>query len=270
MSVITNNEAAITFGKDAAKNWATAQSKGDAGDALATCALYLAHYTMTFTATVARKGSDIDETVDFTVADLATPLFNADGSKDIKAMAARTATLAKRVFEIDTLNNAIKTRLSRCIERAIYLANAIGDVDDFADKVTIKANKLVVPYGLVHEAPVVGVDSDNEIAIHDAMKDKAVSLDGKNGNSLAELSKRARPKATPRAAAATDDKSKAASLAESVKFVHAIMLQQIDPSADETDVALSSDLRRMLFELQTTVAAYFTVDPIEGEEKKAA
>lgn len=268
MSVITNNDAAITFGKDAAKNWATAQSKGDAGDALATCALYLAHYTMTFTATVSRKGSDIDETIDFTVADLASPLFNADGSKDIKAMAARTATLAKRVFEIDTLNNAIKTRLSRCIERAIYLANAIGDVDDFADKVTIKANKLVVPYGLVHEAPVEGVDSDNDIAVHDAMKDKLVSLDGKNGNSLAELSKRARPKATPRAATAPANKGD--SLVESVKFVHAIMLQQIDPAADETDVALSSDLRRMLFDLQVTLGAYFVADPIEGEEKKAA
>ncbi len=64
--------------------------------------------TVTLTAQIERKGSEIVETKDFTLSSLVTPLFNADGSRDDIAMSARSAAVAKTIFGIVELDNAIK------------------------------------------------------------------------------------------------------------------------------------------------------------------
>ena len=266
MTAINNNTAnVLNIGSEAARRWTLSSTHGEAGDANAIVALVYAERMLTFTATVERKKEDTTEQFDFSVLDLATPLYNNDGSKDTRAMAARTLALSSRLFGIEELTNAIKTRLARSIKAAVYLINALKHLSDeeLQEAVCIKGGKLVAPYGLVKPAPAEDA-SDNEKIIYEAMKDKPLSLDGKDGASLAELNKRAAPPKATRAAG--ENKSDGASFNASLAFVSAIVSQQINEEADETEIALSNEQRRALFALSQHIAAYFAADPIEEEE----
>jgi hypothetical protein len=275
-----NNNTAETFqfGKEAARLWGLSIERGEAGDANAIMALVHADRTLTFEATVERKDSDTHEAFEFDILSFSEPYYNNDGSKDTRKMSARTACLAERLFGITELTNAIKQRLARSLKCAVYVLSSLKDMEDeqlFA-AVTLKGNKLVVPNELVRVEPNETA-SENEKAIYEAMKGRPLVLDGKDKASLAELSRRANPPKANRAAG--DDKTKGASFVSSVKFVTAIVQQQLSEDAPENavaDVALSDDARRELFRLAQYIAAYFTADPLEEteeenkEDKKAA
>lgn len=277
MTIIQNNANVEAIGKEAARRWGLRDEHGSAGDANAICALVYADRTMTFTANVQRK--DSVETFDFDVKSLATPLFNNDGTKDTKAMSARTDALLLKLFGIEERTNAINTSLARCIKSAVYLIDAVADVEldaligfkdadgkDVPGIVSMKAAKLVVPYGLVMKAPAEDA-SDNDKAVYEVMKEKPLVLDGKNGASLAELGKRANPPKAKRAAGDSDKgNDQGASFAGSLEFVRAIVQQNSNPDADESEVALSDELRRNLFALAQDIAAYFAIDPLEDAE----
>jgi hypothetical protein len=277
----TNNNTAETFqfGKEAARLWGLSIERGEAGDANAIMALVHAQRTVNFDATVERKDTETVERFEFDILSFAEPYWNNDGSKDTRKMAARTACLAERLFGISELTNAIKQRLARSLKCAIYVLNSLKDMDDeqlFA-AVTLKGNKLVVPNELVRAEPSETA-SENEKAIYQAMKGRPLILDGKDKASLAELSRRANPpKQTARDG--KDNNTSGASFVNSVKFVTAIVQQQLSEDAPEnavSDVALSDEARRDLFKLAQYIAAYFTADPLEEveeapkEEKKAA
>jgi hypothetical protein len=267
MTNLNNNTGnVIALGLEAARRWKLAGEHGEAGDATAIVALYEAARTMTFTATVERKKDDIVETFDFEIADMLNPYYNNDGSKDTRKMAARTALLAERLFGITELTNAIKQRLGRTIMSAVYLANTFNKLDDeeYMARVALKGGKLTVPYGVV-AAPPAADASDNDKQFFAAMADKMVALDGKKGLSLAELGKRANPPKTGKRAAGAN-KDQGASLVSSIDFVTAIVLQQTNESSDESDVALTTENRRKLFNLASAIAAYFAADPLEDEE----
>jgi hypothetical protein len=268
---ISNSAAALQLGLEAARRWKLSGEHGEAGDATAIVALYGAARTMTFEATVERKKDETAETFNFEVQDMLTPYWNNDGSKDTRKMAARMAALAERLFGISELTNAVKQRISRTVMAAVYLHNQFAKLDDDAyfARVTLKAGKLNVPYGVVKEAP--GADaSDNDRAVFDAMKERNVALDGKQGLSLAELSKRANPPREQRAAGKAKDKG--ADFVASLDFVSAIVAQQLSTEASESDVGLNTDLRRKLFTLAQQISEYFAADPLEDEElgRKAA
>jgi len=262
----TNTAETFALGKEAARRWNLSSEHGEAGDANAIVALVHGQRVLTFDATVERKGSDTVESFDFDVLSFANPYWNADGSKDTRKMAARTAALASRLFGIEEMNNAIKQRIARTVKIAIYLINALADKTDeeLFEAVKLKGNKLVVPNELVRAVPSETA-SDNEKAIFEAMKGKDCVLDGKDKASIAELSRRANPPKAPRA---SDDSTKGSSFNASLDYVTAIVQQQLNPDADEADIALSDEQRRKLFSLAQYVAAYFSADPLEDEEEE--
>jgi hypothetical protein len=268
MTNISNTQETFQLGTEAARRWKLAGEHGDAGDANAIVALVHAQRVLNFDATVERKGKDEhDEAFEFDILSFADPYFNNDGSRDTRKMASRTACLAERLFGITELTNAIKQRLARTIKCAIYILQQCADMTDeqLFERVTLKANKLVVPYELVKAEPVETA-SDNEKAFHAAMKGKPLVLDGRDKNSLAELSRRANPPKTP-AAGANGSENKGASFVGSLKYVTAIVQQQLSESSDESEVGLNTDARRELFRLSQYIAAYFAADPLEEEEQ---
>lgn len=279
MTIKTNTQETFHFGKEAARLWGLSIERGEAGDANAILALVHAQRTVSFDATVERKGEQSQETFEFDVLSFADPYWNNDGSKDTRKMAARTAALALRLFDISEVTNAIKQRLSRSIKCAIYLLNACSHMadDELFAAITLKGNKLVVPNELVRVEPSETA-SENEKAIYEAMKGRPLILDGKDKASLAELSRRANPPKANRAAG--ENKDNGASFNTSVKFVTAIVQQQLVETDDENavaDVALSDEARRELFKLAQYISAYFSADPLEdteqetpADEKKAA
>jgi hypothetical protein len=259
----------IEIGREAGRRWNLSASHGDAGDANAIVALVHAQRTMEFDATVERKKDDTAEAFTFNVVDLATPYYNADGSKDTRKMAARTACLAERLFDIATLTNAIKQRIARAVKIAIYIINSTADMSDdvLFDSVKLKGSNLVVPHELVRAEPNETA-SDNERAFYEAMKGKALVLDGKDKASLAELSRRANPPKSDRAAG--EQKDKGASFVSSVDYITAVVAQQLDNGADESDIGLNNDARMKLFKLAQNIAAYFAADPLEETEVEPA
>jgi hypothetical protein len=262
---ITNSAETFQLGKEAARRWNLSAEHGDAGDANAIVALVHAQRVLTFNATVERKKDDTAEQFEFDILSFSEPYWNNDGSKDTRKMAARTACLAERLFGITDITNATKQRIARTVKCAVYLLNACSKMTDeelFA-AIALKGNKLVVPYDLVKAEPSEDA-SDNDKAFFAAMKGKPLVLDGKDKNSLAELSRRANPPSANRAAG--EDKTKGASFTASLHYVTAIVQQQMNTEADESDIALSSDARRELFKLSQYIAAYFAADPMEEDE----
>lgn len=274
-NVNSNMNVTLEAGKEAARLWGLSIKHGEGGDANAIAALVHAQRQITFTATVERKKEDTAETFDFDVLSLADPYWNNDGSKDTRKMSARNAALALRLFGIEELSNAIKTRLARCVKVAVYLINSLAALTDeqLIAAVYVEKNKLVVPYGLVAPEPNEDASAKDK-AVFAAMRNDSIALDGKDGLSLAELGKRANPPKANRAAGG--NKTDGASFGASVDFVAAIVQQQLDPNAEESDIALSDDMRRKLFSLAQSIASYFAADPLEdidfgqNDEAKAA
>lgn len=259
---------AIALGTEAARRWTLSTTHGEAGDSNAIVALVHAQRVIDFTATVERKKEEETESFEFDVLSFRDPYWNNDGSKDTRKMAARTSALALRLFGIDELTNAHKTRLSRCVKSAIYLLDSLSALEDdkLFEAVTLKGGKLVAPYGLVKPEPKEDA-SDNEKAIFEVMKEKPLTLDGKDDASLAQLSRRANPPSANRAAGEAKDKG--ASFASSVDYVTAIVRQWNNPEG-ETDSAPNKELEAKLFALSQEIAAYFVANPVEEAGKKAA
>lgn len=265
MTQNTNATQTFELAREAARRWRLAGEHGDAGDATAVVALVHADRTLEFDATVERKKDETEERFSFSVRDMAEPYWNNDGSKDTRKMAARTACLASRLFGIEEMDNAIKQRIARTVKIAIYLLNSCSEMSDeeLFNAVTIKSGKLVVPHQLVRPEPKEDA-SDNEKAIYEAMRGKPLVLDGRDKASLAELGRRANPPRADRAAG--ENKESGASFNASLRFVSAIVHQQLDESAQESEVALNTEQRRELFKLAQAISAYFAADPLEDEE----
>jgi hypothetical protein len=125
---------------------------------------------------------------------------------------------------------------------------------------------LVVPEGAIFAEPAE--DADDEVKSRYAkMIDEPRTLNGKDKASLAELGRRANPPKVERAAGGNGAGEKGASFIGSLHFVRAIVQQNANPNADESDIALSDDVRRELFALAQDIAAYFAIDPLESEEE---
>lgn len=279
MTELSNSQLVSEIGRKAATAWNEAAKYGDGGDALATHALYIASRMVTFEALVNRgtKAEPEIETIAFDFLEYDVEPRNNDGTVDTKLKSARTAAIAEHVFGLVDLDNASKQRISRASKMALYLARKYADDDDetFLARVSTRQMQvqraggksmttcLVVPEGAIFAEPAE--DADDEVKNrYKKMIDEPRTLNGKDKASLAELSRRANPPKATRAAG--ENKSSGASLEASIDFVTAIVLQNSNPDADESDVALSPALRRKLFVLSQQIAAYFVSDPLEDEE----
>jgi hypothetical protein len=270
---------AVEIGRKAATAWNEASKYGDGGDALATHALYIASRETVFEAQVNRgsKAEPEIETESFTLSEVATEPRNNDGSVDGKLKSARTVAIAQHVFGVAELDNAFKQRQARAIKLAMYLANMYRDDDDetYYNRVSTKTMQvaratgktmttcLVVPREALVAAPAEDAD-DIEKENYNNRRNEKTPLNGKDKASLAELSRRANP---PKAAIKGSDErnDKGASFIASLDFVSAIVLQNANPEADESEVGLGNDARRKLFTLAQNIAAYFAIDPLEDD-----
>lgn len=281
---ISNNTLAVEIGRKASTAWNEASKYGDGGDALATHALYIAARTDTFEAIVNRgtKAEPEYETESFTLSELSNEPRNNDGSVDGKLKTARTVAIAQHVFGVEELDNAFKQRLGRAIKMAMYLANLyVADEDeDYFARVSTKTMQvsrstgktmttcLVVPREALIAEPAEDAD-DIEKENYNNRRNEKTPLNGKDKASLAELSRRAAPKKETHKGADSKKSDQGASFVASIDFVNAIVMQNANPEADESDVALSNDARRKLFTLAQSIAAYFAIDPLEEESEEA-
>jgi hypothetical protein len=277
---ISNNANVSELGRKAAEQWTIAGSAGDGGDAIATHALYLAAFTMTFKAEVNRgsKAEPEIEVVEFELADVRNDPRNNDGTVDMKLKSARTVAIAETVFGISELDNAIKQRLGRAVKMALYLWDRYQKEEDFASLVSTRTVKtrhggrdkmttcLVVPNEAIYPEPAEDADEEDK-ARYQQLRRTPKTLNGKDKASLAELGKRANPPKAQRAAG-ENKTDKGATLLASIAFTRAIVQQNANSDADESEVGLSETLRRELFALAQDIAAYFAVDPMEDENEE--
>ena len=270
MSDNTNTIDIAALGAKAVQSWKAGDRENGKGDSLATFALINAWATTTFVATVkAVKKSDDDEVNSFDLAEHYnnTGCTNANGTKNVKLIAARTKAISEKVFGIADPDNAFKQRLARTLE---VVANVFRLGYDETNFTLNDKNQLRVPYPLLNAEPDDKA-SENERNMYDMLSDSVVALDGKNKNSMAELSRQVKPKIERSAKeGATPDKG--ASFLASVKFVSATITAVMGENAPDDMPAPTDEVRKEMHALFLALGDYFTADPVEDDQptKKSA
>lgn len=264
-----------SIGRRAVELWKSSDRDGSKAEGLAIFALFQAWHTMTFNASVVDKKGAIEIAESFDLAEYinrdSRHVQNSNGTKNIKLLNARTHSIADKVFGISKPTNADKQRINRALTAVLFLANEGYDETQVQ---LSKRNNLVVPFPAMNDEP--GDDaSDNDKKIYASMEGETWEITGKQGNSLAELQRRAKPKGDSRQGS-TGNSDKGQSFVTSIKFVSATIQSFLDEKAADDMPAPNKDTRKELFELQQRLAAYFKADPIEevksnkGRQSKAA
>jgi hypothetical protein len=271
---VLDNASVLDLGKRAFEYFRTADRDGAKGEAMATYCLWIAHNTMTFEADVTDRKGNIVETLRFDLAE-ANPhssgyvdLRNEDGSRNIKGIAARNAAIAKRVFGIEELSNADKTRIARCLKLVAFFQRSGLEME--AVKLS-KRNELIVPYEVMNAEPDEKATT-NERTVYERMVGTDHAIDGKHGNSLSELHRRANPPKERSAQSPDNDAQRAVSFFNSVKMVTAIITARNDENGDDKAAdgipAFGGELKANLWNLYQQLGSYFEADPIEEEEEE--
>ena len=267
MTIELENVPAISeLGTKAIELWRSSDRDGTKGNALAIAALYQAWHTTGFVARVLDKktGATIEESPFFLedyIEDKGTT--KADGKRDMKLVSARLSAISKRVFNVEEPDQTLKVRILKALKVVSHIASLGHNEDDVQ---LSKRNELMVPYTVMH-APPSAEAGTNEQKQYEMMKDQLLALDGKNGNTIASLERKAQPaKRTPQTQQAPVDP--VTTLTTSIKFVSAMVDKMIGDEENGSDFAPNEELRKLMFELQQKVASYFDADPMD--EKKVA
>lgn len=254
-----------SLGAKAVDAWKSSERNGAKGDALSIVALFEAYHTLTFVARVHDKKGHLESETSFDLSDYIDErgVTKLDGTKDKKLVGARLEAIAEKVFGVKQPDQNLKNRILRSLKSVGYLASRF-DIDDVK---LSKRNELMIPYVALHDAPDADAGT-NEIKKYEIMSDQLIALDGKEGNTLAALSRKANPP-KKREVNQTDAKiDQGQAFTSSIKFALAMMPRIIGTEEDGSEFTASEELRKTMFELQTQLAAYFDIDPIE-EEKPA-
>lgn len=253
-----------SIGRKAVELWKSSDRDGAKAEGLAIFALFQAHFTLTFEAVVTNKKGEVEEQESFDLAEYhAKPPKNVNGTKNIKLMAARTCAVMNKVFGIPQPTNADKQRLIRAMSAVNFLVQQGYDESQIS---LSKRNNLVVPFPVMNDAPADDA-AENDKKRYAAMEGETWEIDGKQGNSLAELNRRAKPK-IERAAQTPAQQDKGATFVASIKFVDATLQQLLDMEAADDMPAPTNDMRKALFELYARLGGYFEVDPMEDEQEE--
>lgn len=263
---IENNDVS-QLGQKAVSLW----KQGDKGDAVATYCLWIAHHQVTFQALVKDKKGHTVETLTFDLHDMNRhsanyrDCRNEDGSRNVKAVNARTIEVASRIFGLAEPTVAQKQRIDRALEIVAGFERLNLNMED----VTLSnRNELVVPYVVMNAEPDPDKSSTNEMNAYERLRDSYTALDGKDGQSLAALKRRLSP---PKAKGADDRSSsdRVVTFVNSVKFIGAVMVARNDESGENNaadDIpAFSGQIKSDLWNLYQSLGAYFEADPIEEE-----
>ena len=267
---IENTVDVADLGKKAVGLW----RQGDKGDAVATYCLWLAHHQITFQANVTDKKGSILETITFDLHDMNRhsanyrDCRNEDGSRNIKAVNARTVEVASRIFGLAEPTVAQKQR----IDRALELVAGFERLNLPLEAISLSnRNELVVPYVVMNAEPDPDKATTNEINAYERLRDSDTALDGKAGQSLANLKRRLSP---PKAKGADQNKStdRVVSFVNSVKFVSTVIVARNDESGDDKaadDIpAFSGAIKSDLWNLYQSLGAYFEADPMSEEQEE--
>lgn len=262
MTELQNNDVS-EMGAKAVALW----KQGDKGDAIATYALWIAHHTITFQATVKGDKKTPDETITFDLneANRHSPAYrdihNDNGSRNIKHINARTLEIASRVFGLTDPTVAQKQRIDRALELVAGFERCALSLE----AITLSnRNELVVPYVLMNAAPNPDKASTNEINAYERLRDSMTALDGKNGQSLAALKRNMTP---PKPKGANDDRNdKGVAFVASVIMLNTVLEARNDAecenSAADNIPAFTGSVKAKLWNLYTQLGVYFENDPI--------
>lgn len=260
------NNSVLSYGSDAVKAWERGTKALGTGDQLAVYALAHAWEETVFIAKIMDRKGTVEKEFDFDLQDYVTiEPKNEDGSRNNKETKARTDAVCLQVFGLtsDKVDQGIKQRINRALEVIKFI---FGQGYQASDLEISKTGRISVPYKCLNDAPAEDA-SKNEVKTWAAMQGETVELDGKKGHTIAELQRRAKPKPLRNAGAANPDKG--AELRASISFVTATMAHLLAGNADKNVPAPNKEMRKLLFDLNTTLAAYFTADPVEtGEFEK--
>lgn len=264
--IIPNTVDVASIGRKAVELWKSSDKDGAKAEGLAIFALFQAWHTMTFHASITDKKGEVELAESFDLAEYinrdSENTVNANGSKNIKLLNARTHAISDKVFGISKPTNADKQRITRALNAVLFLVNQGYD----ETHVTLsKRNNLVVPYPVMNDAPAADA-AENEKKKYAAMEGETWEIDGKQGNSLSELQRRAKPKGDSRAPQ-SGSSDKGQSFVNSIKFVSATIQSFLDEKAADDMPAPNKETRKELFELQQRLVAYFQADPVEEEGK---
>lgn len=258
-----NNDVSV-LGAKAVALW----KQGDKGDAVATYCLWQAHHMVTFQAFIKDKKGSIIETITFDLHDMNRHSVNyrdcrnEDGSRNVKAVNARTIEVASRIFGLTEPTVAQKQR----IDRALEIVAGFERLNLKQEDVTLSnRNELVVPYVVMNAEPDKEKATTNELNAYERLRDSNTALDGKDGQSLAALKRRLTPPKTKGA----DERSttdKVVSFVNSVKFIGAVMVARNDDTGENKaadDIpAFSGPIKNDLWNLYQSLGAYFEADPM--------
>lgn len=271
--VAASNAQLEEIGRKAVQLWNSSERDGQRGDAMATFALFQAYHVCTFKAETRDKNGHLIRELSFDLHDYATTQCkNEDGSRDNKMTLARTLAVLDKVFGLpaDKVTNAHKTRLARCVTRAIYLAG-LG-----YDETNVKLSKqgfLQVPYPVMHDEPNAETATEREMRDWKNNQGDFETLDGKEGMSLAALDRKAKPKQSRDQTEGDKDAARSIEFVQSVKFLNSVLAGLNDeggnnPGADNVP-SPSEGLRKLMWELHANLSTYFDADPFdnEGEEE---
>lgn len=265
---LSNNEIA-SIGRKAVELWKSSDRDGAKAEGLAIFALYQAFFTMTFNASVTDKKGEVEVAESFDLAEYVNRdsenLTNANGTKNVKLLNARTCAVSDKVFGIANPTNADKQRIARAMTAVLFLVNSGYNETHVS---LSKRNNLVVPFPVMNDAPADDA-SENEKTRYASLEGATWEIDGKQGNSLAELQRRAKPKADPRSPQ-SQNSDKGASFVASIKFVSATLQSFLDEKAADDMPAPNQETRKELFELMNRLQGYFTADPMEDNKKATA
>ena len=267
MSELQNNDVS-EMGAKAVALW----KQGDKGDAIATFALWIAHHTITFQATVKGDKKTPDEVITFDLneANRHSPAYrdihNDNGSRNIKHINARTLEIAKRVFGLTDPTVAQKQRIDRALELVAGFERCALSLE----AITLSnRNELVVPYVLMNAAPNPDKASTNEINAYERLRDSMTALDGKNGQSLAALKRHMTP---PKPKGANDDRSdKGVAYVASLVMLKTVLRARNDascenPAADNIP-AFTGAIRQHHWDILVELQKLFRDDPMESDQE---
>jgi len=258
----------IETAAQAGKALTSADNQTEKGLALAVVSMHDGYNVFEFDYAVIRKTdkdgtpTEQDELVTATIDDLFTPIPSENGKSDSKANGQRLAAFAKQFFGIDELSPAQNT----CIRRAMTMVHYLRHVG--ADCAIVKGS-LAVPFGAFHPAPSADASEIAKMQ-YEAVADKLIPMDRKEGRSLNALLKRSEKvlrEDGKMQTAKRNSKSKVApakSLKDSIAFLNKELGTIVN--SDESDVALTDQNRKSLFLLQQQIAAIFEADPMDSEE----
>lgn len=266
----TNGADIASLGTRAIEYLRSSERDGAKAGGMAIYCLFQAWHSVIFNAKVTDKNGHTVEQESFTLAEYVNPdnvPYNENNTKNIKLMAARTIAVMSRVFGITEPNAAEKQLLIRSLPVVQYLARMDYDLTD----VTLsKRNNLCVPFEAMNAAPDASKATANELKRYDAMIGESWEIDGKGGNSLAQLSRMATPKKERASQAASSDADKGASFVASAKLVTACVQRLMNEDAEDDMPSPNEDARVALFDLMITLTGYFAADPLGTVEDQEA